>query len=141
MSIKDEKWRRCLLHLFNNSLTLSGVMKASGKELDHQEMLSKVAVMRTRRQRRKVQDTARMYLMLSTWLTSWYRTNTQTHITVLATSTVNVATNFTNIFGKIIRLSTLHQSKYFIDCLFISHFGFDCQTSFFKCSKISHISI
>ena len=52
--------------LLSNSLTDADVMKASGKDVDHQEMLSKVAVIRTRRQRRQVQDTPSRYFMFST---------------------------------------------------------------------------
>ena len=40
-------------------------MKASGNEFDHHEMLSRVAVMRTKRQRRNVQDTVTRYLVSS----------------------------------------------------------------------------
>ena len=55
------------LSLLRRSVTLSVDMKASGKSLDHQETLSRVAVMMTSRQRRSVQDTATRYFKFSSW--------------------------------------------------------------------------
>ena len=53
------------LSLLRRSVTPCSVMKAEGKRLDHQETLSRVAVMMTSRQRRSVQDTATRYFKFS----------------------------------------------------------------------------